>query len=99
MDIVHSCRLRDLLEALMFILPMQFGHLHSCCSGPAQNIENFYCIARMEAANGGKDLNVSATVPAIELFPKNLNLLPVTGDYSKDGIVFKSSSIGYGRCH
>ncbi|GKD23152.1 hypothetical protein Tco_1224855 [Tanacetum coccineum] len=40
MDIVPSCGLRDLLEALMLILPMQFGHLHSRCSGPAQNIQN-----------------------------------------------------------
>nr|GEU81054.1 3-hydroxy-3-methylglutaryl-coenzyme A reductase 1 [Tanacetum cinerariifolium] len=66
MDIVPSCRLRDLLEALILILPMQFGDLHSRCSGLAQNIENSHCIAMMEAVNGAKDLNVSVTVPAIE---------------------------------
>nr|GEZ04261.1 feruloyl CoA ortho-hydroxylase 1-like [Tanacetum cinerariifolium] len=67
MDIVPICRLRDLLEALMLIFPMQFGYLRSRCSRLAQNIENSHCIAMMEAVNGAKDLNVSVTVLAIEV--------------------------------
>ncbi|GKC00331.1 hypothetical protein Tco_0986467 [Tanacetum coccineum] len=64
-EVFPNCRLRDLLEALMLILPKQFGHLHSRCSRPAQNIENSHCSAMMEDVNDAKDLNVS--VPAIEV--------------------------------
>ncbi|KAI3816914.1 hypothetical protein L1987_10699 [Smallanthus sonchifolius] len=34
---------------------------------PAQNIESSHCITMMEAVNGGKDLHVSVTMPAIEV--------------------------------
>ncbi|KAI3730260.1 hypothetical protein L1987_61429 [Smallanthus sonchifolius] len=34
---------------------------------PAQNIESSHCITMMEAVNGGKDLHVSVTMPAIEI--------------------------------
>ncbi|PWA75953.1 Hydroxymethylglutaryl-CoA reductase, class I/II [Artemisia annua] len=33
---------------------------------PAQNIESSHCITMMEAVNGGKDLHISVTMPAIE---------------------------------
>lgn len=35
---------------------------------PAQNIESSHCITMMEAVNGGKDLHISVTMPAIEVF-------------------------------
>ncbi|GJW04997.1 3-hydroxy-3-methylglutaryl-coenzyme A reductase 1-like protein [Tanacetum coccineum] len=34
---------------------------------PAQNIESSHCITMMEAVNGGRDLHVSVTMPAIEV--------------------------------
>ncbi|KAI7740589.1 hypothetical protein M8C21_001530 [Ambrosia artemisiifolia] len=34
---------------------------------PAQNIESSHCITMMEAVNGGKDLHISVTMPAIEV--------------------------------
>ncbi|KAH9298915.1 hypothetical protein KI387_030597, partial [Taxus chinensis] len=34
---------------------------------PAQNVESSHCITMMEAANGGKDLHVSVTMPCIEV--------------------------------
>nr|WLF00985.1 hydroxymethylglutaryl-CoA reductase [Santalum album] len=34
---------------------------------PAQNIESSHCITMMEAANDGKDLHVSVTMPSIEV--------------------------------
>ncbi|GJY79244.1 hydroxymethylglutaryl-CoA reductase, class I/II [Tanacetum coccineum] len=39
---------------------------------PAQNIHNSPRIATMEAINGGKDLNVSGTMPAIEVLGRSL---------------------------
>ncbi|KAM7253069.1 hypothetical protein ACFE04_025687 [Oxalis oulophora] len=34
---------------------------------PAQNIESSHCITMMEAANGGKDLHISVSMPSIEV--------------------------------
>ncbi|KAI7740583.1 hypothetical protein M8C21_015299 [Ambrosia artemisiifolia] len=34
---------------------------------PAQNVESSHCITMMEAVNGGKDLHISVTMPAIEV--------------------------------
>ena len=34
---------------------------------PAQNIESSHCITMMEAANHGKDLHISVTMPSIEV--------------------------------
>nr|GEU79282.1 hypothetical protein [Tanacetum cinerariifolium] len=65
--LLSSCRLRALLDALMLILPMLFQHLHNRWTGPCQKIQNSYPIAMMEVLNGGKDLNVSVTMPAIEV--------------------------------
>lgn len=36
---------------------------------PAQNIESSHCITMMEAANDGKDLHISVTMPSIEVKP------------------------------
>lgn len=35
---------------------------------PAQNIESSHCMTMMESVNDGKDLHVSVTMPAIEVF-------------------------------
>lgn len=34
---------------------------------PAQNVESSHCITMMEAANGGRDLHVSVTMPSLEV--------------------------------
>jgi hydroxymethylglutaryl-CoA reductase (NADPH) len=34
---------------------------------PAQNVESSQCITLMEAANGGRDLHVSVTMPSLEV--------------------------------
>ncbi|GAB4833050.1 3-hydroxy-3-methylglutaryl-coenzyme A (HMG-CoA) reductase isozyme [Ancistrocladus abbreviatus] len=67
---------------------------------PAQNVEGSHCITMMEAANDGKDLHISVTMPSVEILGPSCTIarFQVSG-FALLSYIWEEMNVGLGPQH